>query len=67
MSASRSVRTRLTSSGMLQSNERRPASTWATAMPSLDAASAQASVELTSPATTTDSGRIVEQDLLELR
>ncbi len=48
--------TRLTSSGMLQSSERRPASTCATAMPSLDAASAQASVEFTSPATTTRSG-----------
>ncbi len=57
-SARRSVRTRLTSSGMLQSNERRPASTWAIAMPSLEAASAHASVELTSPATTTASGRM---------
>ena len=49
----RSVRTRLISSGMPQSKERRPASTCATGMPCLAAASAQPSVELTSPATTT--------------
>ena len=36
-------------------------------MPSLDAASAQASVEFTSPATTTTSGSVLEQDLLERR
>jgi hypothetical protein len=45
------------SSGMGQSRDRRPASTWAIEMPSLAAASAQATVELTSPATTTRSGR----------
>jgi hypothetical protein len=57
MSEIRSVRTRLTSSGIDQSPERSPASRWATGMPSLVAASAHASVELTSPATTTASGR----------
>ena len=53
----RSVSTRLISSGMVQSSERSPASRWATGTPSLAAASAQASVEFTSPATTTRSGR----------
>ena len=58
----RSVRTRLTSSGMAQSLLRRPASTWAMRQEirsrSLDATSAQASVEFTSPTTTIQSGRI---------
>ncbi len=42
---------------MLRSKLRRPASTWASRMPSFDAASAPATVELTSPTTTTQSGR----------
>ena len=45
----RSVTTRLTSSGMRMSNERRPASTCASGTPSLAATSAPASVELVSP------------------
>ena len=49
----RSVSTRLISSGIAQSRERRPASTWATGTSSLAAASAHASVPLTSPPTTT--------------
>ena len=61
----RSVSTRLISSGIVQSAERRPASTCATGMPSFEAASAQARVEFTSPATTTRSGRSLEQHLLE--
>ena len=42
---------------MLRSKLRRPASTWATRMPSLAATRAAASVELTSPTTSTTSGR----------
>ena len=64
-SESRSVRTRLISSGIVQSPERRPASRWAMGMCSFAAASAQASVELTSPATTTSAGALLEQDALE--
>ena len=45
----RSVTTRLTSSGMRMSKERRPASTWARGTPSLAATRAPASVELVSP------------------
>ncbi|CFW32283.1 Uncharacterised protein [Bordetella pertussis] len=45
----RSVRMRFTSSGMRRLNERRPASTWATGICSLTAASAPARVELVSP------------------
>ena len=52
-----SVRMRLISSGMVRSKLRRPASTWATGTPSLTAVRAQAIVELTSPTTTTASGR----------
>jgi hypothetical protein len=48
-----STRIRLTSSGIVRSNERRPASTWATGTSALAATSAQARVELTSPTTTT--------------
>ena len=44
-----SVSTRLSSSGMVRSNERMPASTWPTGMPACAAASAPASVELVSP------------------
>ena len=54
----RSVRTRLISSGIVQSPDRRPASRWTIGIPSFDAASAQASVEFTSPATTTTAGRL---------
>ena len=59
------MRTRLISSGIVQSPERSPDSRWATGMPSLAAASAQASVELTSPATTTTVRPLLEEDLLE--
>jgi len=48
---------RLISSGMLRSKLRKPASTCATLMPSLAHTSVQARVELTSPTTTTQSGR----------
>ena len=58
------MRTRLISSGIVQSPDRNPASRWTTGIPSFDAASAQASVELTSPATTTTAG-LVETDFLE--
>ena len=51
-----SVAMRLTSSGISRSKLRRPASTCATGMPSLTAVSAAASVELTSPTTSTRSG-----------
>jgi hypothetical protein len=51
------VRIRLISSGIVRSNERSPASTWATGMPSFTAASVAASVELTSPTTSTACGR----------
>ena len=49
--------TRFCSSGIDQSLERRPDSTCATGTPSFDAASEHASVALTSPLTTTRSGR----------
>ena len=64
-SAIRSVRTRLISSGIVQSNERRPASTWATGMPSLAAARVAASVELTSPPTHDEVGRSSSRSALE--
>ncbi len=51
-----SVSRRLCSSGIDQSKLRRPASRWQTGMPSFTAASAPASVEFTSPGTTTRSG-----------
>ena len=44
-----SVRTRLSSSGIARSNERIPASTWATGTPPWAPASAPASVEFVSP------------------
>ena len=50
---SRSVKTLFISSGMVQSLDRRPASTCATGMPCLAATSAHAIVEFTSPNTTT--------------
>ena len=52
----RSTSTRFSSSGIARSNERRPASTWATGTSSLAAASAPASVEFVSPKTRTTSG-----------
>ena len=52
-----SATTRLSSSGIRRSKLRRPASTWATGMPSLAAPSAPASVEFVSPYTSTASGR----------
>ena len=52
-----SVRIRLISSGIERSNERSPASMWATGMSSLAATSAAASVEFTSPGTRSTSGR----------
>ena len=52
MSLRWSVSTRLCSSGIARSKLRRPASMWAIGTPSFTAASAAASVELTSPATT---------------
>ncbi len=52
MSLTWSVRTRLCSSGIARSKLRSPASMWAIGMRSFTAASAPASVELTSPATT---------------
>ena len=51
-----SVRTRLISSGMSRSLERRPASTWATGMCNFTAARVAAIVEFTSPTTRTTSG-----------
>jgi hypothetical protein len=48
---------RLISSGIVRSPLRRPASTWATRIPSLLATSAAAAVEFTSPYTTTQFGR----------
>ena len=60
-SATASVRRRLISSGIVRSKLRRPASTWATGIPSLTAASAQATVLLTSPKTTVAAGRSFEQ------
>ncbi len=53
-----SVRMRLISSGMPRSKLRRPASTCATGRPSLTAVRAAATVEFTSPTTSTTSGRI---------
>jgi hypothetical protein len=47
---------RLTSSGIDQSPLRKPASTWATSAGDFAPTSAAASVELTSPTTTTASG-----------
>ena len=44
-----SVSTRLSSSGIVASKERMPASTWPTGSPAWAAASAPASVELVSP------------------
>ena len=44
-----SVSTRFSSSGIVRSNERMPASTWATGTPACAAASAPARVELVSP------------------
>jgi len=46
----------LISSGMVQSRDRKPASTWAMARPIFDATRATAMVLFTSPATTTTSG-----------
>ncbi len=56
-SATRSVTVLLTSSGIVQSPDRRPASRWITPTPSFTAARAAAIVELTSPATRTASNR----------
>ncbi len=56
-SLSASVRMRLISSGIVRSKLRNPASTCATGTNSLAATRAQASVELTSPTTSTRSGR----------
>ena len=53
-----SVRMRLISSGMSRSKLRRPASTWTTGTPFLMATRLHASVELTSPTTTMQLGRI---------
>ena len=55
-----SVTTRLTSSGIVRSPDRSPASTWATGMPSLVAASVAAIVELTSPTVRTRSGPVLD-------
>ena len=52
-----SVTTRLISSGIVQSPERRPPSTWATGTCSLRAAIAHAIVEVTSPTTRQTSAR----------
>jgi hypothetical protein len=52
-----SVTTRLISSGIVQSPERRPPSTCATGTPSFLAAMAQAIVDVTSPTTTQASAR----------
>ncbi len=60
-SESRSVTSRLISSGIVRSSLRRPASTWATGISSFAATSDAASVEFTSPTTTTRSGRSVVQ------
>ena len=56
-SESSSATIRLISSGIVRSKLRRPDSTWATAIPIFAAVSAAARVELTSPGTTTRSGR----------
>ena len=50
------MRTRLTSSGIERSKERRPASTWASGIRRWAQARAAARVELTSPGTITSSG-----------
>ncbi len=55
-SASESVTILLISSGMVLSNDRRPASRWATGMLSFTAVSVAAMVEFTSPTTMTMSG-----------
>jgi hypothetical protein len=55
-SLSESATMRLVSSGMVRSNERRPASMWPMGIWSFAATSAAASVELTSPGTSTTSG-----------
>ena len=57
-SASSSATIRLISSGIVRSKLRRPASTCATGIAELAATSAAASVELTSPGTTTRSGAL---------
>ena len=64
-SATWSVSTRLISSGMPRSKLRSPASTCATGTPFFTATSVQASVELTSPTTTTQDGLEVVDDRLE--
>ena len=60
-----SVTTRLTSSGIVRSNERSPASTCATGTPSLAATTLHAMVEFTSPTTTTASTGVACQPGLE--
>ena len=64
-SASRSVTMRLISSGIVRSQLRNPASTWAMRMPIFAATSAAATVEFTSPYTITQSGRCATQYRLE--
>ena len=59
--------TRLRSSGIDQSPLRKPDSMWQTVIPRLAAATAPASVELTSPATTTSSGCKFTEDALQRR
>ena len=61
------MRMRLISSGMVRSPLRSPASTWASGMPSFTAVRAAASVELTSPTTTTQSGRALDEHGLQPR
>jgi hypothetical protein len=56
-SATASVTTRFTSSGMVQSPDRRPASMWPTKIPILAATRLAARVLLTSPTTSTARGR----------
>ena len=60
-----SVTRRLTSSGIDMSPERRPASRCTTGICSFAAASAPASVEFTSPTTSTASGALGGEELLE--
>ena len=55
-----STATRFTSSGIDRSNERSPASTCPTGIPHFAATSAQATVELTSPTTSTASTSVDE-------
>ena len=64
-SDNRSVSTRFISSGMLQSPDRRPDSRCTTGIWSLHAASAHATVELTSPAHDHEFGSVSYEDLLE--